>query len=192
MSLFSKPRRPIYLLLMSGGLLVVAAGGVWWFWKRPATHPSRAVILLVSGDTAGWIVPCGCTSNQSGGLLRRGNFVAGLAVDSDLILADAGGAPGGTSPYQRTKFEAILRGEWAMGLTAHNLGGPEAALGADYLRRVAGEIGMPFLSANLRDATGSLVASPLSIVERGGRKIAITGVLSRRYAGNGLQIDDPR
>ena len=27
--------------------------------------------IIVSGDTAGWITPCGCASNQSGGLSRR-------------------------------------------------------------------------------------------------------------------------
>ena len=39
-----------------------------------------------------------------------------------------------------------------MGLAAHNLGGPEAALGADYLRRVGAKLDVPFVSANLRDA----------------------------------------
>ena len=41
------------------------------------------------------------------------------------VLLDAGGAPAGTTPYHRVKFEAILRGEMAMGIAAHNLGGPE-------------------------------------------------------------------
>ena len=37
-----------------------------------------------------------------------------LAADADVLLADAGGAPGGTSPYDRAKFEFVLRGEAAM------------------------------------------------------------------------------
>ncbi len=188
-------RRRIRWLLAGAGLVIaVVAAGVWWFTKAPSTPVSqpRPLVLLVTGDTAGWIVPCGCTSNQSGGLLRRGRFVANLAADADVILADAGGAPGGTSPYQRVKFEAILRGEREMGLDAHNIGGPEAALGADYLRRVAGELSVPFLSANLRDANGALVAAPILIMERNGRRIALVGVLSRRHLANGLQIDDPR
>ena len=55
----------------------------------PTTGP---VQLIVSGDTAGWIVPCGCTSNQSGGLLRRGTYVASVSGNADVIVADAGGA----------------------------------------------------------------------------------------------------
>src|SRR5690349_20754720 len=78
------------------------------FASPPAPRP---LMVVISGDTAGWIVPCGCTSNQSGGLLRRGTFVKEQAAGHDVILADAGGAASGTSPYHQVKFEAILRGE---------------------------------------------------------------------------------
>ena len=77
---------------------------------RPSSV-ERPLVVVVSGDTAGWIVPCGCTSNQSGGLPRRAAYVEGLREQAEVILADVGGAPHGTSPYDRAKFEAILRGE---------------------------------------------------------------------------------
>jgi hypothetical protein len=169
----------------------LASAGGWWA-ARPAPQGARSLVLLVSGDTAGWIVPCGCTSNQSGGLLRRGTHVRRLREKAEVLAADVGGAPGGTSPYHRLKFEAILRGELALGLVAHNLGGPEAALGADYLRDAAQRLNLPFISANLRDKAGALVTSSLRIVEAGGQRIAFAGVLSRRYAAPGIQIDDPR
>src|SRR5438270_12409867 len=60
-------------------------------------EPDR-VMIVVSGDTSGWIVPCGCTSNQSGGLSRRGSFVKELRRRADVVVLDAGGAPGGTAP----------------------------------------------------------------------------------------------
>jgi len=157
-----------------------------------ATGENQAVTLIVSGDTAGWIVPCGCTSNQSGGLLRRGTFVADRREGEQVIVADAGGAPGGTSDYQRMKFEAILRGELIMGIAAHNLGAPEAALGPDVLRPIESDLQVPFVSANLRDPQGRLVTSACRIVEAGGRKIAFIGVLTARQKISGCQIDDPR
>ena len=90
--------------------------------QRPRRSPvARAVALIVSGDTAGWIMPCGCTANQSGGL-SRARHVREARADHAVVLADAGGAPGGTSPYERLKFEAILAGEREMGIAAHNLG----------------------------------------------------------------------
>jgi hypothetical protein len=182
------------MIRLLAAVAVLAAGFnvAWRVWHRPTPPTSRPAVLVVSGDTGGWIVPCGCTSNQSGGLLRRGSYVSGLRPDGDVIYADAGGAPGGTSAYHRVKFEAILRGEQMMGLVAHNIGGPEAALGADYLRRVGREFAGPFVSANVRDATGALLAEPLRLVSNGDRRIAITGVLSRKFAVPGLQLDDPR
>lgn len=173
-------------------LMIVTAFAVWRLRQPSRTDTGRAVVVVVSGDTKGWIVPCGCTSNQSGGLLRRGTYIRDARQRGDVLVLDAGGAPGGTSAYQRLKFEAILQGELALGLDAHNLGGPEAALGADYLRRIGATMSVPFLSANLRDDRGALVAEPLRLMERGGRHLAVVGVLSRRYAGDGLQIDDPR
>jgi hypothetical protein len=167
--------------------------------SRPGSNPgdrpsSRSVAVVVSGDTAGWIMPCGCTTNQSGGLSRRGTFVGRARADHAVILADAGGAPGGTSPYQRLKFEAILAGERAMGIDAHNLGAPEADLGAEYLREVRERMEIPFISANLRDARGALIAAPLREVEAtpGGLRVTLVGVVSPRLVRGGLKADEPR
>ncbi len=158
----------------------------------PTEAPARGFTLIVSGDTAGWIVPCGCTANQSGGLPRRGTTLAKERDGREVIYADAGGAPGGTSTYDRVKFEAILAGERAMGLVAHNLGGPEAALGASELRAGARRTGTPFLSANLRDERGDLIAAPAVVVTTGGVKLALMGVISPKLAGPGMKADDPR
>ncbi len=101
---------------------------------RPS-GPGLPLVVMASGDTAGWIAPCGCTANQSGGLLRRATYVAGLHRQAEVILVDAGGAAHGTSPYDLAKFEAILRGEVLMGVTAHNIGAAEARFGLDKLRQ---------------------------------------------------------
>lgn len=153
---------------------------------------SGSTVLIVSGDTAGWIVPCGCASNQSGGLPRRGSYVGDRGRQANVVYVDAGGASSGTSEYERLKFEAILDGEMAMGLAVHNIGRAEAALGAAYLRQVAREKSVPLLSANLRDSEGRPIAEPMRIVEAAGKRIAFVGVLSPRYAVDGLKIEEPR
>lgn len=183
-------------------LATALAAAAWWQYGErdvdavtDGPQPRRAGLsVIVSGDTSGWIVPCGCTSNQSGGLPRRGSFVSTIERRSEVVLVDVGGAPGGSAPYQKTKFEAILKGELAMGIRAHNLGGPEAQLGADYLRRLARDLKAPLISANLRDrhAGRQLVAEPFRIVEAAGRRILIVGVLSQQYANSELRIDEPR
>src|SRR5579871_6437918 len=68
------------------------------YWPASADTPQPSKLqIIVSGDTAGWLVPCGCTANQSGGLLRRGVYVRLAAALADVIVLDVGGAPGGTS-----------------------------------------------------------------------------------------------
>lgn len=194
----SRPDAACYLpLVVCLGLLCQAAAagcnqdGVTQT-NRPSSPEHRQLAILVSGDTAGWIVPCGCTSNQSGGLLRRGTFVRQAREQYQVVLLDAGGAPAGSSPYEKAKFEAIVNGETQMGVAAHNLGGPEAALGADYLRRAVAEGKAPFISANLSDGQGTPIAEAYRIVAAGGRRIAIVGVLSQDYATPELRISEPR
>lgn len=188
------------VICLSGLVIAGSVSAYWWFGKERDQSreggsieiTGQPVAIVASGDTAGWIVPCGCTSSQSGGLLRRGTFVKSFASNHHAIAVDVGGAPGGTSPYERVKFAAILRGELAMGVVAHNLGGPEARLGADNLRRIARELKVPFVSANLRDAEGQLIAPSKLIIRASGRKIGLTGVLSKTFNTDDVQIDAPR
>src|SRR6185503_20777284 len=49
-------------------------------------QPSRTLQVVVSGDTRGFIVPCGCTSKQYGGLPRRATYLAGLPAGETLYV----------------------------------------------------------------------------------------------------------
>jgi hypothetical protein len=147
---------------------------------------------VISGDTDGWIVPCGCTANQSGGLLRRATFVSQQRRDADVVVADAGGAPGGASDYDRCKFEFILDGERLMGSSVHNLGGPELALGVAYLQRLVRERKEPFISANAHDGDGHPIGEPFRIVSAGGRRIGFVGVVSPKFQTADSRLDDPK
>src|SRR5437588_6471313 len=97
--------------LLLGVMIVLAAVGVvlacWSPWTALQPERRQPVILMASGDTAGWIFPCGCTANQSGGLARRGTRQQQLRERGQVLVVDVGGAPGGNSAYHRVKFEAI-------------------------------------------------------------------------------------
>jgi hypothetical protein len=187
---------------------------------------ARSLTVVASGDTSGWIVPCGCTSNQSGGLPRRAAYVEGLRREAEIILVDVGGAARATSPYQPVekggqappdnhfsqyshsrfgasppfstgrydlaKFEAILRGEMLMAVAAHNIGAAEALFGPGELRQLNAKLGVPLLSANVRDRTGRLVAEPVRVVSAAGRRVALVGVLAERYSTAELDVAPPR
>jgi len=180
------------IFLVGLGALIIPATGCE---RATPTASPKSVVIAVSGDTAGWLTPCGCASNQAGGLPRRGTYLAGLrggGGGADVLYLDAGGAAGGVSGYHRDKFEAILSGERAMGVAAHNLGKSELALGADALRDLVTRTGTPLVSANARGADGKPIAPAAREVEAGGRTFLVVGVVSPRYAANGITVSDPR
>jgi len=174
---------------LSAAALLACA--VWGGCRPGASGEDRPLVVVVSGDTAGYIAPCRCASNQSGGLPRRAAYVEQLRSEADVILADVGGAAGGTSPYDLANFEAILRGEVAMGVAAHNIGKTEATMGPDELRRLAADLDVPLVSANVLDGNGELVAEPLRIVRAAGRRVALVGVLGEQYATDRLTVTPP-
>src|SRR5690349_1831233 len=75
--------------------------------KKPrAATSAKPAVIVVSGDTGPWIVPCGCAANQAGGLARRATVLQ--QQGPDVLYLDAGGAAAGNSEYFRTKFSAVL------------------------------------------------------------------------------------
>ncbi|MGE0608411.1 MAG: multiheme c-type cytochrome [Pirellulales bacterium] len=183
-----RPKKAALAALLAAALL--AAG--WWAWSGRAAPVQRPLEVIISGDTAGWIVPCGCTSNQSGGLPRRGTLAAQTGQGADLLLLDAGGAARGTSPYDVARFSAILRGERLMGIHAHNIGAAEAELGTETLSRLRTETGVPLFSTNATDATGRGVGEPALVVSAGGHRVAVLGVLSPALAPSGWRVTSPQ
>ena len=153
----------------------------------------RPLVVVASGDTNGWIVPCGCTSNQSGGLPRRATFIE--------RLRRAGRGRAGRRRRRRARNFA-LRSRQVQG----DLAGRDAdARRRPQHRRRGGPLrtptscagwpttsGVPLLSANVRDTAGKLVAEPVRLVSAAGRRLALVGVLAERYATAELQVTSPR
>ncbi|MEZ6138115.1 MAG: multiheme c-type cytochrome [Pirellulaceae bacterium] len=172
-----------------GGMLVAALLGVFAFTGCRSDQP---VMLLVSGDTAGWITPCGCASNQSGGLPRRGGLIVNSQREHAVVVVDAGGSAIGTGPYQRIKLLSLLNGLQTLGLQAHNIGGPETQFTPRELRELASESGTNWLSANLTADDGQPVGQKCLLVERSGLRIAITGIVDpQRVENPSWQAQDP-
>jgi len=99
---------------------------------------------------------------------------------------DAGGAAAGTTPYERAKFEAILRGELALGIVAHNVGAAEARLGAEYLNTLQRTLRVPWVTCNVRDTEGALLGQPVQTVRTTRGTMAVVGVLSDTTKYDGI------
>ncbi len=69
--------------------------------------PARDWVLLVSGNTEGYLSPCGCSKPMSGGIKRRGQMLKTLAVPGKTILLETGRFTTGNSIQDRFKAEAM-------------------------------------------------------------------------------------
>lgn len=156
-----------------------------------ATKPAaQSFTLVVSGDTAGFIVPCGCASKQFGGMPRRATYMTQLRGGAENVLyADAGGSVSNATRYDEIKLSFIWKGLSELKPTAVNIGSGEARMGAERLKAAAQAT--PLVSCNVR-VSGGEAPWPMSITQNAnGLKIAWTGVLlASEKTGAGLEVQD--
>jgi Cytochrome c554 and c-prime len=143
------PRRPAphFTALLACGFAALALAGAWS--AGPPTAATTApepplfagwpkdakpdAVLVVTGQTYGYLQPCGCSRPQLGGLERRANFIAGLrakgwpvaAVDLGDILPAAGVVP----EQVLLKYATTLPALREMGYVAVGVGKAEFANG---------------------------------------------------------------
>ena len=142
--------------------------------------------IFFTGDIQGRLVPCGCFTGQLGGMTRLKTVLNTLAATHD-IRVDIGDALKGSEDYQVIQHRYLLRAFAAMGYDALNLGHREARLSVRQLRSMKQSSPVKLLSANLLDrATGERIFDAYRIVQRGGRRIALVGVMDSRGLGDSL------
>lgn len=96
---------------------------------------------------------------------------AGDALFSTFVLTKE------TEPESKLKAEAIAYGFQKFGADVLNVGGFDLAKGYEYLQQLTDSLNLPYISANLIDATtGELVFPAYKIIERGGLRVGIIGL----------------
>jgi len=96
---------------------------------------------------------------------------AGDALFSTFVLTKE------TEAESRLKAEAIAYGFQKFGADVLNVGGFDLAKGYEYLRQLADSLTLPYISANLIDATtGELVFPAYKIIAKGGLRVGIIGL----------------
>lgn len=142
-------------------------------------------------DTQGRLEPCGCFVGQFGGLTRLKTALAAATADS--VRVDVGDAVGGREDYDLIQYRYMLRAFGEMKYDALNAGHREARLTLKQLRDFRTRSPVPLLSANLIEkASGKPVLEPYRVIERGGFKIALIGVVDPNgfgELGEGLAIE---
>jgi Cytochrome c554 and c-prime len=173
-------------------LFAAGVAGLLLGCSKPAPKPHELTIQFTA-DVDGRLVPCGCFTGQLGGLTRIATLF-GPAGEHDILRLDAGDAIEGPADYQRIEHRYLIRAFAEMGYAALNIGHREAQLSADQLRELRSRAGVPFVSANLLDATTHQpIFESYRIINRGKWRIAIVGVLDPRGTsetlGSGLVVE---
>ena len=158
---------------------------------KPMAHlfqgwPKPDLALLLSGEQHGYLLPCGCSRPQFGGLERRYNLLQKLRQQGWPVAAlDLGDVPQSEGPRKLPNIQGLIKYRYAldsmreMGYLAVGLGRYEAGLS---LFNVLGEYALnnktpAVLTANLRDKE----KQPLTYLEAHPRLI-------QRVAGSPLTL----
>jgi nitrate reductase cytochrome c-type subunit len=176
-------------------LLLLVMFGCDRKWESQTNTEKDEVVLYCSGDTAGWITPCGCTSGQSGGMSRRASIIE--SETGNAIYVDVGGTPAGVTEYHLEKFLAILNGEKELGVAAHNLGIPELNIPSEAWGRLAEQSQVPFLTTNAEPSTTTNASTAWLkksiFVPSNAGLIQILGIVSPRLPlESNWKVSDPK
>lgn len=117
-----------------------------------SSPPSANHVLVLMGDTDGYLSPCGCTKPMTGGIRRRATAVRSLTSGQDATVLENGGLIHGSGRQDHLKAEALAESLRHMGVTAANLTPSEAGLGAGLLQSLQNLAGEVFVQSNLRES----------------------------------------
>lgn len=122
-----------------------------------SSTPKDNHVLVLMGDTDGYLSPCGCTKPMTGGIRRRATAVKSLTSGHGATVLENGGLAKGAGRQDHLKAEALAEALRHMGVTAANLTPSEAAMGAGLLQSIQNLAGDVFVQSNLREsATNSM------------------------------------
>ncbi|QDU11637.1 multiheme c-type cytochrome [Gimesia aquarii] len=149
--------------------------------------PAPKLAIILTGERRGYLEPCGCTQNQTGGVSLLANLVKKIEDQKWPVTAfDLGGLVKRNRRQSQIKYETILASMKDMKYAGIGLGPEELRFGADiFLQLHNPEPASPnttptFLAANILILeTPDLGKSHFKIIEVGGVKIAVTSIIGK-------------
>jgi len=160
------------------------------------------VHLLVLSTTSdrGELDPCGCATNNKGGLGRRATFVDSLrTANGGVLLLDGGDYAHPTLTRDDRVNSFILRTMGELNYDAMTLGELELYRGPKYVQSIVESSKIPIVLANVKyAASGKSVGQPFLLHEVKGVSCAIIGLLGQdfgdgegKFSELGFTVDDP-
>src|SRR5690606_29883495 len=96
--------------------------------------PQPAAVLVLTGESHGYLEPCGCSENQSGGVARRSDLFKQLRAKGWPVAGlDLGGTLKRSRKQSQIKFSAITDALRLLDYRGLGLGSEELRLGPAFL-----------------------------------------------------------
>ncbi|HEY7327175.1 MAG TPA: multiheme c-type cytochrome [Gemmataceae bacterium] len=126
--------------------------------------PKPDFVVVLSAQQEGYLMPCGCSNPQVGGLERRYNFIQLLKARGwQVVAVDLGDVPQKVAPAKLQNVQGLIKYRYSMmalkemGYLAVGIGENETAGGGWSLEKIEGEWAAnnsqpSVLAGNLRDA----------------------------------------
>lgn len=103
-------------------------------------------VILIGGDTEGYLSPCGCTKPMTGGIRRRAMAVARYRVPGKTIVLENGGLVKGRTRQDELKAETLAQSLMAMKVDALHLTPSEAQMGKGMVLSLSRLTELPVIS----------------------------------------------
>lgn len=108
-------------------------------------------VLILTGDTRGYLAPCGCTEPMIGGLRRRAAAIRSLSEPGRTTILDNGAFVNGIGRQDQIKAETVAQILAQVGVDAINVAPEDARLGSGYLSQVGSLAGGKLTSLSIAD-----------------------------------------
>jgi hypothetical protein len=140
---------------------------------RDAAPSRRQLTIAFTSNTEGYLENCGCKTNQSGGLARRATVLDSLREADPVMILDAGSAF--ARPDKRGRLDDLGRQEERlylgvvkrMSYDAIAIGETELGGGPEHFARLASDLQLPYLGANVRCSNGAIAPGWKRVKVRG-------------------------
>ncbi|MCB0825118.1 MAG: hypothetical protein KDC26_02925 [Armatimonadetes bacterium] len=107
--------------------------------------------IIISGDTAGYLSPCGCTKPMTGGIRRRATAINQFRQGEKTLVLDTGQISGGAGRQHEIKAETVAEILGRLKVDAMNLTREDVQAGLGNLAALQRLSGDAFVSANVPD-----------------------------------------
>jgi 5'-nucleotidase/UDP-sugar diphosphatase len=149
-------------------------------------RPADELVVLHTANAYGYFESCGCTADSSGGLAKRAWVVDSLRgeLDAPILLVDAGDFTGGENAYGAALGRVMVEAMEVMGYDALTLGEWDLNQGPAYLRSILEDSPIAWVHTNYDVVGLEDLGQRTLVVEKGGRRFGILGVLNPTVAVN--------